>query len=143
MRGWHAQISARSLERPLFGVSGDGRASAGAAAGKLPTEDLRPGVMLRSPVQDWLLAPAAVVVGPGETAYLRQLDPVYAALDVRRSPLVPRLSAWLLPAGFDRELVAAYDRGGYGHGSGGPAWLAEWLARPPRNWPRFCTDSSA
>jgi hypothetical protein len=32
-------------------------------------------------------------------AYLRQLDPLYAALDLPRSPLVPRLSGWVLPEG--------------------------------------------
>jgi hypothetical protein len=56
-------------------------------------------VLLRSPLQDWLLQPAAVVVGPGELAYLRQLDPVYQTLALPRCALVPRLSAWIVPAG--------------------------------------------
>ena len=65
-------------------------------------------MVLRSPLQDWLLAPRAVVVGPGEHAYLRQLTAVYARLGVPRSPLVPRLFAWLLPDGFDRTLLVRH-----------------------------------
>ncbi len=99
--GWHAQINARSLARPLFTVEGDQRVAwvPGSTAPK--SARLRPGVMLRSPVQDWLLQPAAVVAGPGELAYLRQLDPLYEKLGISRPPLVPRLFAWLLPTGFD------------------------------------------
>jgi len=52
---------------------------------------LRPGVLLRSPVQDWLFRPAGVVAGPAEIAYLKQTEPVYKALDLPRAPLVPRL----------------------------------------------------
>ena len=100
-RGWHAQINARSLAQPLFTVAGD-RRKAYLPGNTTPDPSLlRPGVMLRSPVQDWLLRPAAVVVGPGELAYLRQLDPLYGELDIPRPPLVPRLFAWLAPAGFD------------------------------------------
>ena len=96
--GFHAQLSERSLSRPLFQAVGGHRQPVADTQGSDPAS-LRPGVMLRSPVQDWLLAPAAVVVGPGELAYLRQLDPVYAALVLPRSALVPRLSAWVLPDG--------------------------------------------
>jgi hypothetical protein len=103
--GWHAQLAAASLARPLF-VDRDGRrVAAGDPVGAAPGQ-LRPGVMLRSPVQDWLLRPAAVVVGPGEYAYLRQLTGVYARLGVARCALVPRLFAWLLPPDFDRTLLA-------------------------------------
>jgi len=100
-RGWHAQINARSLARPLFTVDGDRRVAFASGDAVPDPGDLRPGVMLRSPVQDWLLRPAAVVAGPGELAYLRQLDTLYEDLDIPRSPLVPRLFAWLLPAEFD------------------------------------------
>ncbi|MFO7607815.1 MAG: bacillithiol biosynthesis BshC [Candidatus Krumholzibacteriia bacterium] len=106
--GWHAQLADRATARPLFLADGDGRTPLPDAARPDDTGDLRPGVMLRSPVQDWLLRPRAVVVGPGEYAYLRQLVPVYAALQLRRSPLVPRLCAWLLPEGFDRSLLARF-----------------------------------
>ncbi len=94
--GFHAQINARSLHRPLFQII-DGQRTPFADQPPNAAADLRPGVMLRSPVQDWLLRPVAVVVGPGELAYLRQLDPLYTALDLHRSALVPRLSGWVLP----------------------------------------------
>ena len=100
-RGWHAQINARSLAQPLFTVEGDRRQVYQPGNTAPDPACLRPGVMLRSPVQDWLLRPAAVVVGPGELAYLRQLDPLYGELGIPRPPLVPRLFAWLVPAGFD------------------------------------------
>jgi len=99
--GWHAQINHRSLNRPLFKVDHDKRIPWEPGSPLPDPSLLRPGVMLRSPVQDWLLNPAAVVVGPGELAYLRQLDTVYGELDIVRSPLVPRLFAWLLPEGMD------------------------------------------
>jgi len=99
--GWHAQINARSLARPLFTVEGDQRVAWVPGSQAPERAQLRPGVMLRSPVQDWLLRPAAVVVGPGELAYLRQLDPLYEKLEIPRPPLVPRMFAWLLPTGFD------------------------------------------
>jgi bacillithiol synthase len=70
-------------------------------AGSLPDpSELRPGVIARSPVQDWLFWPAGVVVGPGEAAYLRQLVPVYDLLEVPRAPLLPRLVAQLGPEGY-------------------------------------------
>jgi hypothetical protein len=101
--GWHAQINARSLARPLFTVEGDQRIAWVPGSTAPEPAQLRPGVMLRSPVQDWLLQPAAVVAGPGEVAYLRQLDPLYEELGIPRPPLVPRLFAWLLPIGFDPD----------------------------------------
>jgi hypothetical protein len=99
--GWHAQINARSVARPLFAMEDDHRIPVDPGQGEPDFGLVRPGVMLRSPVQDWLLRPAAVVVGPGELAYLRQLDSLYAELDISRPPLVPRLFAWLVPAGFE------------------------------------------
>lgn len=96
--GFDAAISDRSLHRHLFRSAGEGREFLPELASVSTPACLRPGVMLRSPVQDWLFHPAAVVVGPGELAYLRQLDPVYRALDIGRSPLVPRLSVQCLPA---------------------------------------------
>lgn len=105
---WHAQISPRSLNRPLFRIEGDRRIPWEPNSPVPEASDLRPGVMLRSPVQDWLLRPAAVVVGPGELAYLRQLDTVYAELEIPRAPLVPRLFAWLLPEDMDPSALRAF-----------------------------------
>ena len=39
------------------------------------------------------------MVGPGEVAYLKQLEPVYEAFGLPRAPLLPRLFAQLGPAG--------------------------------------------
>jgi len=105
---WHAQISARSLARPLFLVEQDHRIPFEAGTSSPDSSNLRPGVMLRSPLQDWLLKPSAVVVGPGELAYLRQLDPLYEELEIARPPLVPRLFAWVLPEGFDSTLLGKF-----------------------------------
>lgn len=105
---WHAQINQRSLKNPLFLVDGDSRVPWRSGSSVPDTSQLRPGVMLRSPVQDWLLRPAAVVVGPGELAYLRQLDTVYGELGIGRPPLVPRLFAWLLPVGMDPDSLHAF-----------------------------------
>jgi hypothetical protein len=106
--GWHAQINQRSLKRPLFRVQGDKRIPWEPGTPFPEVSELRPGVMLRSPVQDWLLRPVAVVVGPGELAYLRQLDTVYRELDIGRPPLVPRLFAWLFPEGMDPAALLAF-----------------------------------
>lgn len=106
-----APISERSLGRDLFAAV-DGRRVFVPDESPLPTAaSLRPGVLLRSLVQDWLLRPAAVVVGPGEAAYLTQLGPLYAELGVPRSPLVPRLFGWVLPAGFPVERLEALASG--------------------------------
>jgi hypothetical protein len=105
---WHAQINKRSLRRPLFWVDRDRRIPWEPGSPFPDPSELRPGVMLRSPVQDWLLRPVAVVVGPGELAYLRQLDPVYRELGIDRSPLVPRVFAWLLPEGMDPALLKTF-----------------------------------
>ena len=99
--GFHAQIAASSFARPLNLADGRRRlAWAGLAGQELPpAERLRPGVAARSPVQDWLFRPAGVVVGPGELAYLEQLEPLYMALGLPRAPLLPRLFAQLVPEG--------------------------------------------
>ncbi|MFO7652282.1 MAG: bacillithiol biosynthesis BshC [Candidatus Krumholzibacteriia bacterium] len=89
-------------------VGGGDAGGAGADAGgdsnpsALPdVARLRPAVALRAAVQDWLFRPAGVVVGPGEVAYLAQLASVYAAFGVPRCAMLPRLFAWLAPAGSD------------------------------------------
>ncbi len=96
--GGHAQLDERSLRTPWYRSEGLHRLPLD------PHQDvadarLRPGVLMRSLVQDWLLAPVAVVVGPGEYAYLRQLEPVYAAAAIPRCPLVPRMVGTIVPVG--------------------------------------------
>ncbi|MCP4572026.1 MAG: bacillithiol biosynthesis BshC [bacterium] len=126
-RNWHAQIHESSLKRPLFRARNKTRVALERTSESETTADLRPGVMLRSPVQDWLLAPAAVIVGPGEAAYLRQLDPVYEALGLGRSPLVYRMSVCLLPLGLDRSFLRVPASDMVSRGDGTPAWLDTWL----------------
>jgi len=99
--GLNAQISRRSLERFLNRAEADRRLALGASPESTlpPAAELRPGVAVRSLVQDWLFGPAAVVVGPAELAYLKQLEPLYERFGVCRSGLVPRLFARLVPEG--------------------------------------------
>jgi len=97
--GRPSSISGHSWSRPLFRVEGRSRVPVGPEDGPDQAGSLRPGVVFRSPIQDWLLRPTAVVVGPGEWAYLNELEPVYRLLEIPRSPLVPRMTGWLLPTG--------------------------------------------
>ncbi len=96
--GWHAQLDERSLRHPWYRSDGSRRLPV-ATDEQVAPERLRPGVLTRSLIQDWLLAPVCVVVGPGEYAYLRQLEPVYEAVGVPRCPLVPRLAGTIVPRG--------------------------------------------
>ncbi len=97
--GYHAQIGAESLARPFSVADGGQRRRLGEQDARPENPaSLRPGVLFRSPVQDWLFRPAGVVVGPGELAYLKQTEPVYEALGVTRPPLVPRLFCTLTDA---------------------------------------------
>ena len=107
-RGLPVPLSDRSLHRHLFRTDGPGRRFLEPGEAVAEAGALRPGVLLRSPVQDWLLRPAAVVVGPGELAYLQQLEPLYRALAIPRCPLVPRLFGWLVPRGFDPAQLAVF-----------------------------------
>lgn len=101
--GYPVPISDRSVHRHLFRTHKEGRVFFEPGETALPAADLRPGVLFRSPVQDWLFEPAAVVVGPGEWAYLNQLLPLYDQLKIFRSPLVPRMFAQIFPVGFSGD----------------------------------------
>lgn len=99
--GFGPAIGEPSIQRFLHrGAGGMRRPLARDHAGGLPSaSELRPGVVARSPVQDWLFRPAGVVIGPGEAAYLKQLCPLYRLLELPRAPLLPRLFAQLGPEG--------------------------------------------
>jgi len=99
--GYPTAVSEPSIQRFLhLGRAGRRQPLAADHAGQMPgAAELRPGVVARSLVQDWLFRPAGVVVGPGEVAYLKQLAPIYAAFELPRAPLLPRLFAQLGPAG--------------------------------------------
>jgi hypothetical protein len=56
-----------------------------------------PGVVARNLLQDAVLAPVAVVLGPAEIAYRAQLGGVYEALGVARPVVFPRMTATFLP----------------------------------------------
>lgn len=123
--GWHAQIGPASLARP-FHVEEEGRRLAlpGDAQELPPPATLRPGVVLRSPVQDWLFRPAAVVVGPAETAYLLQLEAAYRLLALPRAPLLPRLFATLAP-GDAVAALAGEAKGAPQAATPAPDWAAQ------------------
>jgi len=94
-----SQLSTNSIERPLYTVENGFRRPLNQETLPENTAHLRCGVLLRALLQDWLLRPSAVVVGPGELAYLAQILPAYECLGLQRSPLVPRMFGWV--AGFD------------------------------------------
>jgi hypothetical protein len=107
--GFHAQIGEQSSWR-LLHVEKDGRRlslETGEDTSLPAAGSVRPGVAARSLVQDWLFGPAAVVIGPAELAYLKQLEPVYRALSLPRAPLLPRLFAWLGPAAWTESAETA------------------------------------
>ncbi len=63
------------------------------------------GVALRPLAVDLALPTVARVLGPAEVAYMAQLAPAYARLELPLPPAVPRLTATLAPAAV-RELAA-------------------------------------
>ena len=64
-----------------------------------------PGVIARNLLQDSVLAPMAVVLGPAEIAYRAQMTGIYAALGVAMPVVAPRLSATYLPPAV-RDMLA-------------------------------------
>ena len=80
----------------LFSIDETGRRPMHEVTG--PAGQLSAGAALRPVVQDAIVPTIATVAGPTETAYLWQIDPLYAALDVSRSAVVPRLGATVVGA---------------------------------------------
>ena len=107
--GHPVPVNERSLQHHLYVRRGAGRVFLETTATVADPVLLRPGVMLRNLVQDFLLQPAAVVVGPGELAYLQQLAPLYGELSVAPPCLVPRLCGWIVPEGFAKTRLAETD----------------------------------
>lgn len=114
--GFALPLAPTSVDRFLYlGRDGVRRPVPADHAGDLPEAgELRPGVLARSPVQDWLFRPVGVVVGPGEVAYLKQLTSGYHALGVPRAPLLPRLFGQLGPAGVGEFTAWAMNVAGEG-----------------------------
>ncbi len=102
-------LGANSLKRPLYEVEDNNRRPFYPDHLSDDVSSWRCGVLLRSLLQDWLLKPVAVVVGPGELSYLSQLTAAYELLDIKRAPLVPRLFGWILPSGFDESLIDRFN----------------------------------
>lgn len=61
-------------------------------------ERLSPNALLRPVFEDTILPTAAYVGGPAEVAYFAQTQVVYQALLGRTTPVLPRMSATLIPA---------------------------------------------
>jgi uncharacterized protein YllA (UPF0747 family) len=106
--GLPAPLGGEALQRGLFLLDGPRRVatdstlwetSVRAALDEERGADLAPGVLLRSVLQDRILAPAAQIVGATEAAYLDQIQPVYEELGVSVPARVPRLHATLVPPG--------------------------------------------
>jgi bacillithiol synthase len=87
-----------------------------------------PGVIARNVLQDAVLAPAAVVLGPAEIAYRAQMTGIYRALGVSMPLVAPRLSATYLPPAV-RDMVAALGLDAAGMVSDPAALAAEAGAR--------------
>jgi hypothetical protein len=101
--GYHAQLSL-GPDSGVFLIDGGRRKkiteSQRAEARRELSRDVTrfsPGVVLRNLVQDHVLKPAAVVLGPAEIAYRAQLDGVYRMLDVPQPVAFPRMHATYLP----------------------------------------------
>jgi len=101
-------LGANSLKRPLYQVDNQSRTPWNGQDTPADSFGWRCGVLLRSLLQDWLLKPVAVVVGPGELAYLSQLTPAYELLGLTRAPLIPRLFGWLVPQSMDNGLLEKF-----------------------------------
>ena len=103
-----APLSDNSLKRPLYLSQGKVRQPWDGQSKPEDSSSWRCGVLLRSMLQDWLLQPAAGVVGPGELSYLCQLVPAYECMGLARSPLVPRVFGWILPEDLPRSILEKF-----------------------------------
>ncbi len=113
---------------PVFADRRDGRVAIDSATALRLLDDdptaFSPGAALRPVLQQAALPAVAFIAGPGEVAYHAQLGPIYAAAEVPRPQLVPRISATLLPAWIAR----AADR--WGLDPARPASLPPTLPAP-------------
>ncbi len=101
--GYHAQIEMGSDSGLFLTVDGvrrripqDARAAARAAFER-DIASISPGVVARTLLQDAVLQPAAVVLGPAEIAYRAQLTPVFDLLGIAAPVVFPRLAATFAP----------------------------------------------
>ncbi len=106
-RGWGAQIAPPGRYCGAFRVRDDRRERVPVSRRESLLEALTddpaavaPGVVLRNLLQDAVIGPAVVVLGPAEIAYRAQIAPLYAEAGVRRPAVVPRLAGTWLPAAY-------------------------------------------
>jgi bacillithiol biosynthesis cysteine-adding enzyme BshC len=103
--GGRRAIDAEAARLCLFATPGQEREKlaeheAVAIMGRWVTESpesLSPNVVLRPVLQESVLPSLGMVAGPGETAYLAEIDPVFDLLGVARPCVWPRLLATVLP----------------------------------------------
>jgi len=101
--GYHAQIEMGSDSGLFLTVNGVRRRIPGearAAARAALEHDITaasPGVVARTVLQDAVLHPAAVVLGPAEIAYRAQLTSVFDLLHIAAPVVFPRLAATFAP----------------------------------------------
>lgn len=68
-------------------------------------EHFSPNVVLRPLVQELAFPVLAMVVGPGETAYMAQLPEIFGLLGLEQPPLIPRLGGIILEPSLERILT--------------------------------------
>lgn len=90
---WATALDPSAVESGIFARRDGRRVKLGAEeldSGQALRWSWSPSVLLRPVVQDWLLAPVAAVLGPGELAYHAELAPIYDLLGVEAARPVPR-----------------------------------------------------
>lgn len=92
----NARDAVHPPETPGASDNGEG-ADAGRPAQVATGGVVAPNVLLRPVLQDYLLPNAATIGGPSEIRYRAQLAPVYRACGVPPPPVLPRLTALLVP----------------------------------------------
>jgi bacillithiol synthase len=110
-RGFERQLGAHAAALPLWREEppyrhrlADAEAATAILEGGGPAQ-LWAGVAIRPLAVDWALPTVARVLGPAEVAYMAQLAPAYARLELALPPALPRLTGTLAPAAV-RELAA-------------------------------------
>lgn len=87
-----------------------------------------PNVVLRPLIQELALPVVAMVAGPGELAYLEQLEPVFKLMGLERPPLVARLGGLIIEPPIAR-LLSKYDLDPEQAALGLDSWLEDQLKK--------------
>jgi hypothetical protein len=103
-QGWAPALDPSARESGIFGRRDGLRLKLSPAeidSGEARGLRWSPSVLLRPVVQDALLAPVAVVLGPGELAYHAEIAPLYDLLGVEAARPVPRPHLTLIGRGWE------------------------------------------